>query len=328
MGRGSSFLNVLKEVARILKESRKLFFKNKKLMFSVLLFPLLLNCLAFLFNIFVIEPELMNLISDSSLLPATDPSTPEYAVLLMRIFSDVREYVDSTYILMVVSSIINIFSTIVMVHASAITLKDEHTKIKDFTVLSLKSWKGPLVTYFYIALFSIGYSLLFFLILFPILLSSSMKISDIGSVIVKTGGLMIIFALFQSYLAIIWNLSMVISVLEESYGIQALGKAAKIVKGMKTKLFLLNIFFGLLALGLTQILTVIISLRRPLSVTTVTTGFVLVCLVFVCLSIVLRMFMLVTYTVAYFQCKTSQGKDVESLRDVEYTNLSSDVHIG
>ncbi|XP_019096672.1 PREDICTED: uncharacterized protein LOC104767235 [Camelina sativa] len=326
MGR-FAFLNVLKEVAGILNESCKLFLKNKKLMFSVLVLPLLLNCLAFLFNVFVIEPEVMNVVAESSLLPTIDPSTPEYAACLMKIFADVRQYVGSSYILTAVSSIINIFSVIVMVHASALTLKDENIKIKDFTVLSLKSWKGPLVTYFYIALFSLGYWLLFFLVLCPLLLSSSMRISDIGSLAVKTGVLLIIFALFQSNLAIVWNLSMVISVLEESYGIQALGKAAKIVKGMKTKLFLVNIFFGLLALGLAQILSLVINLRRSVSLT-VTTGFVFMCLVFVCLVFAVRMFMLVTYTVAYFQCKSFQGKDVESLTDVEYTNLSSTALMG
>ncbi|XP_010489578.1 PREDICTED: uncharacterized protein LOC104767233 [Camelina sativa] len=325
MGR-FAFLNVLKEVAGILNESRKLFLKNKTLMFSVLVFAILLNCLVFLFNIFVIEPEIMNLMAESRLLPTTDPSTPEYAACIMRIFADVRQIVASSYILTAVSSIINIFSVIVIVHASALTLKDENIKIKDFTVLSLKSWKGPLVTYFYIALFSLGYWLLLFILLFPILLSST-SVSDIGSLAVKSGALFIIFAVFQSYLAIVWNLSMVISVLEESYGIQALGKAAKIVKGMKTKLFLLNIFFGLLAFGLAQSLQVIINSRRSLSLT-VTTGFVLVCLVFVCLAFVVRMFQLVAYTVAYFQCKRSQGKDVESLTDVEYTKLSSTALMG
>ncbi|XP_019092728.1 PREDICTED: uncharacterized protein LOC104747714 [Camelina sativa] len=326
MGR-FAFLNVLKEVAGILNESRKLFLKNKTLMFSVLVFTLLLNCLVFLFNIFVIEPEIMNLMAESRLLPTTDPSTPEYAACIMRIFADVRQIVASSYILTAVSSIINIFSVIVMVHASALTLKDENIKIKDFTVMSLKSWKGPLVTYFYIALFSLGYWLLLYIILFPILLSSTLSISDMGSLAVKSGALFIIFAVFQSYLAIVWNLSMVISVLEESYGIQALGKAAKIVKGMKTKLFLLNIFFGLLAFGLAQSLQVIINSRRSLSLT-VTTGFILVCLVFVCLAFVVRMFQLVAYTIAYFQCKSSQGKDVESLTDVEYTRLSSTALMG
>ncbi|CAH8262457.1 unnamed protein product [Arabidopsis lyrata] len=313
-----SFLNVLKDVVAILNESRKLFLKNKKLMFSVLVFPLLLNCLVYFFNLFVIVPEITNLILESSLLPTTDPTSPEYAARLMRVFADFRQFVGHSYIFTAVSSIINLFSVLVIVHASALTFKDEKFKIKDFPALSLKSWKGPLVTYFYIALFSLGFGFLFFIILCPLLLFSTQfgSVANIGFLAVEAGALLIIFAVSQSYFAIYWNLSMVISILEETYGFQALGKAAKIVKGMKTKLFLLNLFFGLLAFGLAQILQ-LINLGRSFSVT-LTTGLVLVCLVFA-----VRMFQLVTYTVAYFQCKSLQGKDVESLRDVEYMALSS-----
>ncbi|CAL9223509.1 unnamed protein product [Arabidopsis halleri] len=311
-----SFLNVLKDVVAILNESRKLFLKNKKLMFSVLVFPLLLNCLVYLFNLFVIVPEITNLILESSLLPTTDPTSPEYAARLMRVFADFRQFVGHSYIFTTVSSIINLFSVLVIVHASALTFKDEKFKIKDFPVMSLKSWKGPLVTYFYIAIFSLGFWFLFFIILCPVLLFSTKFVANIGFLAVEASALLIIFAISQSYFAIYWNLSMVISILEETYGFQALGKAAKIVKGMKTKLFLLNLFFGLLAFGLAQILQ-LINLGRSFSVT-LTTGLVLVCFVYA-----VRMFQLVTYTVAYFQCKSLQGKDVESLRDVEYMTLSS-----
>ncbi|CAL9223508.1 unnamed protein product [Arabidopsis halleri] len=312
-----SFLNVVMEVAGILNESRKLFIKNKKLMFSVLAFPLLLNCLVYLFNAIAIKPEITNLILESSLLPMTDPNTPEYAAHLMRVFADFRQFVSSLYIFFAVSSIINLLSTLVIVHASALTHKDDSFEIKDFPILTLKYWKGLLVTNFYIALFSLGYWFLFFITLLSIVFFST----KLDSLAAKSHALWILFAVFESYLAIVWNLSMVISILEDTYGIQALGKAAKIVKGLKPKLFILNLFFGLLSFGLVQILR-LIDWSSSFSVT-LTTGLVLVSSVFV-----VRMFQLVTYTVAYFQCKSLQGKDVDSLRDVEYTKLSSTTVMG
>ncbi|CAN8257665.1 unnamed protein product [Cochlearia groenlandica] len=320
MDRCFSFLNVLKEFAGILNETRKLFLKNKKLMFAVLVFPLLLNGLLYLFTTLTIKPEITNLILESSLLPMTDPNTPEYIGHLMRVFADFRQFVFSSYIFFAVSSIINLLSVLVIVHASALTHKDDddnNIKIKDFPVLTLKSWKGPLVTNFYIVLFSLGYWFLFFIILFPLLLLST----KLSSYVAVLRALFIVFAVFESYLAIVWYLSMVISILEETYGIQALGKAAKIVKGMKPKLFLVNIFFGLLSFGLSQIVG-LIDMRRSFAVT-LTVGLVLVSSIFA-----VRMFQLVTYTIAYFQCKSFQGKDVESLRDVEYTKLPSDTLMG
>ncbi|ESQ50576.1 hypothetical protein EUTSA_v10022778mg [Eutrema salsugineum] len=317
-----TFLNVLMEVAGILNESRKLFLKNKKLMFSVLVFPLLLNGLVFLFNVLTIKHEITNLILEASLLPI-DPSAPDYISHLMRVFADFRQFVVSLDIFFVVSSIINLLSVVVIVHASALTHKDDNIiKIKDFPLLTLQSWKGPLVTSFYIFLFSLGYWCLFFIILYPILLFS-IKFDSLPA---KSGTLWIIvlwimFVIFESYLAIVWNLSMVISILEETYGIQALGKAAKIVKGIKPKLFLLNLFFGVLVFGLVQIVR-LVDLRRSFAVT-LTSGLVLVSLVFA-----VRMFQHVTYTVAYFQCNSFQGRDVESLRDVEYSKLSSSTLMG
>uniref|UniRef100_A0A1J3JL22 Transmembrane protein n=1 Tax=Noccaea caerulescens TaxID=107243 RepID=A0A1J3JL22_NOCCA len=308
-----SFLNVLKEVVGILNESRTLFLKNKKLMFSVLVFPLLLNGLVYLFNVFAIKPEITNLSNESSLLPTADPSSPEFIAHVMRIFADIRQLVASSYIFSTLHSIINLLSVLVIVHASALTHENENIKIKDFPVFTLKSWKGPLVTSFYIFLFSLGYWSLFFIILFPLLMFSS----SFYSLAAKSGALLIIFVLFHSYLTIVWLLSMVISILEETYGIQALGKAAKIVKGMKLKLFLLNLFFGLLSSGLAKILLMLVDLQRSIAVT-FTISLVLVTSLFA-----VSMFQLVTYTVAYFQCKSLQGQDVESLRDVEYTKLSS-----
>ncbi|KAJ4888998.1 hypothetical protein Rs2_28746 [Raphanus sativus] len=313
----ASFLNVLREVVGILNESRKLFLKNKKLMFCVLVFPIFLNGVVYLFNVYAIKPEITSLIQESSLLPMMDPSTPEYLAHLMKVFEDFRQFVVYSYIFAAVCSIFNLLSVIIIVHASALTYKEDNVKIKEFPALPLKSLKGPLVTYFYIALFTLGYWFIFLIILFPLLLLST----NFGSLAAKSGALFVLFSVFESYLAIVWYLSLVISILEETYGIEALGKAAKIVKGMKPKLFILNLFFGLLSFGFAQIVRRV-DLKRSLAVT-LTTGLVLMSLI-----AAVRMFQLVTYTVAYFQCKSLQGKDVESLRDVEYTKLTSTALIG
>ncbi|CAF2156984.1 unnamed protein product [Brassica napus] len=287
-------------------------------MFSVLVFPLFLNGLVYLFNVFAIKPEITNLIQESSLIPLMDPSTPEYLAHLMKVFQDFQQFVVSSYIFAAVSSVINLLSTlVVIVHASALTHKEENVKLKDFPTLTLKSWKGPLVTSFYIVLFSLGYWFLFFIVLFPLLLLST-KLDYLAA---KSGALFVLFSVFESYLAIVWYLSLVISILEETYGIQALGKAAKIVKGMKPKLFLLNLFFGLVSFGLVQIVRRV-DLNSSFAVI-LTIGLVLVSSV-----AAVRMFQLVTYTITYFQCKGLQGKDVESLRDVEYMKLSSTTLIG
>ncbi|CAH8386689.1 unnamed protein product [Eruca vesicaria subsp. sativa] len=313
----ASFLDVLNEVVDILNESSKLFLKNKKLMFSILVFHLLHNGLVYLLSVFAIRPEITNLIQESRLIPMMDPTTPEYFVHLIRVFDDFSKFAVSSCIFATVSSIINFLSVQVIVHTSALTHKDDNVKIKDLSVLILKSWKGPLLTSFYIVLFSFGYCYLLLIVYFPLFWSSH-SLADLAD---KSAALFVLFAVFESSLGIVWYLSLVISILEETYGIQVLGKAAKIVKGMKPKLFLLNLFFVLLSFGFIQTVRWI-DLKRSFAVT-LPTGLVLVSSIFA-----VRTFQLVTYTLAYFQCMGLQGKDVESLRDVEYTKLPSTTLMG
>ncbi|XP_018467539.2 uncharacterized protein LOC108839229 [Raphanus sativus] len=298
-----SFSNLLKEVVGMLNESRKLFLKNKKLMFSVLVFSLLLNGLVYLFNVLTITLDITNLTQDLNLLPTMDPSSANYITQLMEVFAAFGLFGVSSDIFGVVSFIINLVSVLVIVHASALTYNDENVKFKDIVVRTLHSWKGPLVTYFYICLSSLGYWVFFVTILFPLLWLSSASLISFAAV---SCVLLVLFALFASYLAIVWYLSLVVSVLEETYGMQALGEAVKIAKGMNPKLFLLNLFFGLLIFGLDQIET----------------------LGSLVLSTFVVMFLLMTYTVAYFQCKSLHGQDFESLRDAEYTILPTTSLIG
>ncbi|CAA7022194.1 unnamed protein product [Microthlaspi erraticum] len=289
-----SFSDVLKDVAGMLNESRKLSLKNKKLMFSVLRLPLLLNGLVYLFNVFIDKPETRKLINESSLFPTADPSSPEFIL---------RDLVVSACISMTVWSvpfIIDLVSVIVTVHAAALAHKDDNIKIKHPSVLTLKSLKRTLVTSFYITLAN---SLLFsVIIVLPFLWFSP----NFHSSLVVTPGarwkLFVVFKcylVFQWYVGVVWHLSMVITILEETCGIQALGKAKKIVKGMRPKLFLLNVFFGLLSYGLAKI-------ARQIDSGGLFMGLVLESSIFA-----VRMFQFATYTVAYSQRnKRFQGKDV------------------
>ncbi|XP_010467699.1 PREDICTED: uncharacterized protein LOC104747715 [Camelina sativa] len=276
------FLMVVMEVAGTLNESRKHFLKDKKLMFLILACPLLVNCLSYL-------------IFESSFLPLTDPSTPEYATHLIRYLAYLPHFVRSLYIFIAVSAIINLLSVLVMVHASALTHGDDSFKIRDFPILTLQYWKGSPVTNFYSALFSLANWFLFFIIIFPLVIFST----KLDCMAAKSPALGVLFAVLKSYSNYVWDLSMFI-------WFHALGNAAKSVKVMKPKLFLFNLFIGLLSFGLVKIFRLIDwSSSFPV---TLTYSFVLVSSVFL-----VRLFQLVTYTVTYFQCKSLQDKDAELL---------------
>lgn len=119
---------------------------------------------------------------------------------------------------------------------------------------------------------------------------------------------------FLSYLAVVWNLAFVVSVLEEKCGIDALGRAAVLVKGFKLSGFFLNIVFGIPSL----VLIPGFRLANSEKSTTIRVSVVLVMLN--CLWLI-KMFAFMAFTVFYYECKNNLGeKEIESL---EYTKLSS-----
>lgn len=172
----------------------------------------------------------------------------------------------------------------------------------------MKSWKRPLITFFYLTLFELGYCFLTWATLVPLVLifPDHVTLSEI-----------IIFipaVVFLSYLAVVWNLACVVSVLEEKCGIDALGRAAVLVKGFKLSGFFLNNVFGIPSL----VLIPGFRLANSEKSTTIRVSVVLVMLN--CLWLI-KMFAFMSFTVFYYECKNNLGeKEIESL---EYTKLST-----
>lgn len=99
-----------------------------------------------------------------------------------------------------------------------------------------------------------------------------------------------------------WNLGFVVSVLEEKSGSEAIGKAAKIIKGKRLHGFILNLVF--------MILTLVIFLSdltvKLAAANSVIIGF----FVTVVLGLV-NILRWMAYTILYYQCKKNHGEEVE-----------------
>ncbi|CAL8990830.1 unnamed protein product [Prunus brigantina] len=61
----------------------------------------------------------------------------------------------------------------------------------------------------------------------------SLLIFDLTFTMVASITVFLLALVFQAYLAVVWNLELVVSVLEEICGIEALGKAEQLIKGSK-----------------------------------------------------------------------------------------------
>ncbi|XP_044464391.1 uncharacterized protein LOC123194946 [Mangifera indica] len=226
----------------ILKDALKIFNRNRKLMASFPLLTLSLFSLLYLFNIFSMRPLLTKWITDQSLLLFTSPNTPEYANLPVAAHKDMR-VLGTEWILLLIASFMSFFFSTATIFASATTKNGKKFSLKDLFFTPASSLKRPFLTLLYITLFGVGY---IFLALFP-LLPLMMSFQSPFALKVLYVLLWVSAAAFDGYVAVVWTLALVVLVLEEGYGIEALEKAANIVKGMEMHGFLVNIAITMLS---------------------------------------------------------------------------------
>lgn len=294
----------------ILRETTKIFSKNVQLMASLTLLNLLLLSLFFLSNVFSTKPVIYDLVLKASLIPVTGPKSTEFAYLLIGLMQDLRVFIGLEWTYAIILTATSFFFSTATIIASAVTHGGENLFFKDLLLSTLKSLKRPFFTWFYITLLGLGYSFLVLENLLPMVLIIQQPIAS-KALLITIG---ILAAILYDYLAIIWTLAFVISVLEEKCGIEALGKAAQIVKGVQLHGFGLNILFTVLGSILLQ--AVRLMNTKQSTVLPIVIGL----LVVNCICLV-KMFWWMAYTVFYHHCKETHGEEAELQDRIVYSKI-------
>ena len=297
----------------ILKESNKIFLKNVKLMAFITLITLSLHSLLSLSNTFSIKPLINDFIINATFLQFTTPGTSEFAKLLIAVKKDVKLFVGLEWIFILATSITSLFSASITILAAGVTHIGEDMSIKDLLLRIVKSWKRPFVTWFYITLLDLGFGFLTWATVSSFMLFFEGPFTSLPPYFWVILSLAMVFKI---YLAVVWNLALVVSVLEERRGIDALGRAGKLVKGLKLRGFLLNILFGLLS----SVAVPGFKLTNGKQSTALRVAIVL--FFFNCLLLV-TMFAMMAFTVFYYECKKNQGEEIESKESFEYTKIAN-----
>ncbi|KAJ0032025.1 hypothetical protein Pint_14261 [Pistacia integerrima] len=295
----------------ILREALKIFHKNGKLMASFTLLTLSVHSLLFLFNIFSMKSLLSKWITDESRLLFTSPNIPKYANLLVAAQKDIRILVGTEWIFLVISSFISFFFSSATILASATTYSGKNFSLKDLFSTAASSFKRPFLTLLYLTLFGVGY---FFLALVLLPLPLTMSFQSPSALKVYFILLSVSAEALYDYLAVVWTLALAVSVLEESYGIEALGKAAKIVKGMEMHGFLVNLVMTILSFIVRQGFKFLKF--KDFAAVEVIIGLLILNSLWL-----VKMFGLMAYTVLYYQCNKTHGEEVELQGDLEYSKI-------
>ncbi|KAL3362712.1 hypothetical protein AABB24_012162 [Solanum stoloniferum] len=226
------FLSILKESLQLIPRNGKLLALTcfLQILFSSILLSILNFELKFLFHDIILKTSILSTSIDDTF-------------KIMEIIADIKEEFRIfliIYVAILVSlSLISFLYTI----ATIILSSNINISLKEFVLKISNAFKYAFITRLYTNMLSIGYFFIVLFLLSPISISSSnIFLFSIG---IFVG---IISFIFFLYLSIVWILALLISVIEEDcYGIKAIEKAGRFIKGNGLNGFMLNILFSIIS---------------------------------------------------------------------------------
>ncbi|KAI3771980.1 hypothetical protein L6452_03153 [Arctium lappa] len=305
--------NKLVGFLEILKTSIKIMSKNGKLVLMVTLIYLIISSLFVFFNISTLKPIIFDFATKVIELPYLDSQGPFFYQVLSSIQKDVKTLVGVELAFILAFIVTSIFVQAAIILLTGISYKDKKIFLKDLITRVLQVLTRLFITSFHVTLLKVGF-LIFgsMLLIFPTVMISMHKIVLEMTIWV----LAILVACLFLYFSVVWDLSLVVSVLEECSGIEALGKAERLVKGKKLEGFLVFLLLNLLSFVLFQVLAKMNVVKQSELTQAFLELFQTSC---ICL---LGIFGFQAYTVLYLECKKNRGEEIEMQGSVEYSRIS------
>ncbi|KAF9613703.1 hypothetical protein IFM89_010145 [Coptis chinensis] len=297
----------LQGVMEIVKEVFKLPRRNKKIFLFIILSTMILDSLLFLATITSFKYLSNDLLMKVLPFVSMDPKSSVYLKLLFKIKEDAILLILVEMVFLLLMTVVSLFSMVATIYVSAMSYLGKSLTLTDLCFGIKKIWTRPVITWLYISLCIAGFTLLILPLCFVLILGR-------GSMIVVAVGILVFLPVIflNLYLSLVWMLSLVMSVLEDCYGLQALGKAEKLVKGRKVVGLVLT--FLVMILYIPGILFSMINKNQQ----TVTTQILIAYGVTVNFTILVKILSMMAYTVFYFELKESHGEQVVVEEDMEY----------
>ncbi|KAG2579114.1 hypothetical protein PVAP13_6NG237300 [Panicum virgatum] len=278
----------------VLSEALCLARRSKKHMLPCLMLALIPSSLQLVGGHVSAYSLLLGFIARLHSLAREHPVTPRFYDLLLRLRGDADSLSHANVALVAASHLGYLASTVVIVHAASAACAGRHLAVKDLLTKLAASWKGPLVTYLYSTLLSVGYTALSVsLIAVPALNAAAAGGPPfVRLAIVATAAVAAAARLLYIYLAMVWAVGVVVSVVEDGCrGLEALHRAGEAVRARRAQGFLIalalaaaNAFLGSGGSGR--------GWRDALACAP---------------RVLLGMFSPMVYTVFYHECKRSHG---------------------
>lgn len=288
----------------VYKESYKIILSWRKIFSQITLTLILPLSFIFLIHMEVSNILFKKILNNTQEMIQTPQNTPKYHKLSEMISSEWATFWLFKLLYFTFLLIFSLLSTSAVVYtiASIYTARDV-TFSKVMSVVP-KVWKRLMVTFFCTFFAFFAYNVMAFLVIIVFLLTIGFQHDGVAVFVVIS----ILYLAGFVYLTVIWQLASVVSVLEDSYGVEAMMKSKKLIKGkmgLSILIFLkLNVSFFLIQFLFKKVVVVhgwrLGSLDR--------TAYGVLC--FLLLSHMF-LFGLVIQTVLYFVCKSYHHENID-----------------
>ncbi|XP_042495889.1 uncharacterized protein LOC122074958 [Macadamia integrifolia] len=284
----SSDSSLMSDVTGVLRAAIKLPSRNRKL--TVLVTILLLFPFSILVTFHaVLAGPLLQKLEDFNDSPSTAQKDAWILVCLEFVFS-------------VIFCVISLFGMAATINSSSATYQGNFIRFRELLLMIQATWKRLIITGLYFLLITIAYVFLCLMMLEAFIL-----ITSVGATVAWISIVGISATLLYLYPATVFMLGLVISILEDCYGMKALGKARELIKGRKVQGFVLMLFLELLSTPISFLLILLtVDDDDDLgAMTQIAFGSV-----FTFLFCIVRLFAFVVYTLFYYECKKGHEENV------------------
>lgn len=278
----------------ILREAFKVTWKNKKFLLSITLLVLPPFTMLSMVNNFLVKTLMLVVASIEAILSSedNDQSRTEHAFVGIR--RDFRVLLGLELCSLIALWMVTLVAMMATVYSSAMAYVGKELTPKGMLLRIKRSLKRPAITWFYVYLFTIAYFVSNVVLIW-------VALPGVGAFIIPAALVGFFTAALYLYLAAVWTLGLIISIVEDDcYGLAALSKAGELIRGRKVQGFVLMLLLTVIAVALYLVQGFI-----PFAFCLV------IDLMVISLLLLVKLFALLVYTVFYYECKKSHGEKLE-----------------
>ncbi|KAI5058717.1 hypothetical protein GOP47_0026887 [Adiantum capillus-veneris] len=303
----------------LVKESVKVFRSHTKLFIALTLTLILPLCVVGLGHSLITEPILNRISWDQFQLAFGRPDPRRE----QRIDQDLHTELSKLFLVLMIYLLalfaFSLLSTSAIVYSVACIYSEKMTSYKKVLRVVPRVWKRLIVTFIWAFLLMFGYGVLCLAVIFIVAIMVafiSQGSSDFMINVVSWGG-MVGFLAGVMYLSCVWHLASVVTVLEEGYGLGAMRKSLKLIKGKQLVAFCLFFMYSVIAFMIGVGFGLWVAHGSVNGVHRVAWKVAIGCTLIVMLSFVDLMGFLLQ-TVFYFACKAYHHESIDRLQLSEH----------